>query len=181
MKELKSLSLYLYQIHVLSYFYLIHLYCFVFKVDHVGGIAKVAIRQNVAAGGFFQCSEDMVEFLEKKFPNTSSVTYFFKTIDESLLDEERSLDRLEKVETVRGSDSFHVMVFSPGEDAFKASPRICVCEKCKVNFGSCELFTEYSLSAHQLNKIFLRGNRKGQDETTSTNENESEENDIMDF
>ena len=72
-----------------------------------------------------------------------------------MLDEERSLDLLIDVATVHGSSTFHAMLFSPGKNFFKASKRICICDKCKDQFGSCEQFSEQSLNVKQLNKIHL--------------------------
>ena len=37
----------------------------------------------------------------------------------------------------------------------KASPRICLCEKCQVEYGSCELFKKYDITIKHL-KICLR-------------------------
>ena len=120
----------------------------------MGGLAKV--RQKVAAGGFFQCSDEMVQLLDTKFRNTSNVDYHFKSIDTALLDEERSLDLLIDVATVHGSSTFHTMLFSPRKNCFKASKRICICDKCRDRFGSCEQFSGYSLNVKQLSKIHLR-------------------------
>ena len=58
----------------------------------MGGLAKVVVRPKEAAGVFFQYSDDMVQFLDMKFRNTSNVVYHFKSIDTVLLDEARSLD-----------------------------------------------------------------------------------------
>ena len=38
-----------------------------FWVDHVGGLAKVAICQKVAAEGAFTNSDEMVDYLDDKF------------------------------------------------------------------------------------------------------------------
>ena len=73
-----------------------------------------------------------------------------------MLDEERSFDLLIDVATVHGSSTFHAMLFSPGKNCFKASKRICICDKCKDQFGSREQCSEYSLNLKQLNKIHLR-------------------------
>ena len=53
---------------------------YIFKVDHVGGFAKVAICQKVAAGGDFTNSNEMVDYLEDKFKDRSNLTFYFKTI-----------------------------------------------------------------------------------------------------
>ena len=53
---------------------------YIFKVDHVGGFAKAAIWQKVAAGGDFTNSNEMVDYLEDKFKDRSNLTFYFKTI-----------------------------------------------------------------------------------------------------
>ena len=78
-----------------------------------------------------------------------------KSTDTALFDEERSLDLLIDIAIVHGSSTFHAMLFSPGKNCFKPSKRICICDKCKDRFGSCEQFSEYSLNVKQLNKIHL--------------------------
>ena len=97
----------------------------------------------------------MVQFLYTKFRNTSNVEYHFKSIDTALLGEERTLDLLLDVATVHGSSTFHAMLFLPGKNRFKTPKRICICDKCKDRFGSCEQFSEYSFNVKQLNKIHL--------------------------
>ena len=84
----------------------------------MGGLAKFAVCQKVTATGFFQCFNDMVQFLDTKFRNPSNVKYHFKSIDTVLLDEERSLDLLINVATVHGSSTFHAMLFSPGKNLY---------------------------------------------------------------
>lgn len=119
----------------------------------------MAIRQEVAAGKFFADSEEMVEFLKQKFKSKEDLTYYFKTIDNMILDQERSSARLKKFKRVQGSSQFHVIIFSPGETTMKAAKRICVCEKCKESFGTCENFIDYTLSVQELNKIHLRSSK----------------------
>ena len=47
--------------------------------------------------------------------------------------------------TIDGSSLFQVMIFTPHSMHIKASPRLCLCEQCKVKFGSCERFQQYEL------------------------------------
>ena len=37
-----------------------------------------------------------------------------------------------------------------------AAPRICLCTKCQINFGSCSLFVEHNINMQQLEQINLR-------------------------
>ena len=38
----------------------------------------------------------------------------------------------------------------------KAAPRICFCEVCQEDYGSCSLFTEYDITIKHLQQICLR-------------------------
>ena len=50
------------------------------EVDHVGGLAKVAIRREVAAGQQLSNAEGMINCLEGKFGESESPIYVFKDI-----------------------------------------------------------------------------------------------------
>ena len=50
------------------------------------------------------------------------------------------------------------MVFSPGNESFIAAKLIFICDNCKVNYGSCEKFKEYSVNVGHLNKAHSRSN-----------------------
>ena len=64
------------------------------EVDHVGGLAKVAIRRQIAEGDFFANAEDMVDFLTTKYESKTHPKYFVKEIDTKVLAEERDNCRL---------------------------------------------------------------------------------------
>ena len=100
----------------------------------------------------------MVEYLDEKFGDRTSPTFFFKDIETTTLDEERASSNLLHFDTVTGSSSFHCMVFTPGKETFKASRLICICDQCKVSIGSCDRFKEYSVNVGYLNKAHLRSN-----------------------
>ena len=51
------------------------------EVDHVSGLAKVAIRREIGPGSFFANSEGMVEFLNKKVCQKINPVYYIKEID----------------------------------------------------------------------------------------------------
>ena len=57
-----------------------------------------------------------------------------------------------------GSSALQVIVFQPNSAVFRAAPRICICEHCKVSYGSRELFGDYQLSTQTLNKVSTRAN-----------------------
>ena len=48
------------------------------EVDHVGGLAKVAIWREIGAGAFFADAEDMVVFLQSKFNEKRDPAYWVK-------------------------------------------------------------------------------------------------------
>ena len=50
------------------------------EVDHVGGLAKVAIRREIAAGEMLSTAADMVDCLRRKFGESQSPPYCFKEI-----------------------------------------------------------------------------------------------------
>ena len=128
------------------------------EVDHVRGLAKVAIRREIAAGTFFANAADMVSFLNSKFGDKVNPNYCIKEIDCHLLDTERTNARLHKYHTIKGSSSFQIILFTPNSTVLKAASRICICEKCLLNYGSCSLFHEYSITVQELNKVSLRSN-----------------------
>ena len=115
------------------------------EVDHVGGIAKVAVRREIAGGAVFQKSGEITCFLEEKFGKKECPNYHIREIAEDSLDEARDEANRNIYKTVDGSSEFHVCIFSPNKTEFKASPRMCMCEKCIVQYGSCELFMSYEL------------------------------------
>ena len=125
------------------------------EVDHVGGLTKVKIRREVAAGHVLQTSSEMVEWLQTKFETKRDPIYVFKNFEQKSLEAERATQQLKRYATVNGSANFQVIVFRPNEP-MKASLRICICERCLNEYGSCELFREFTLTCNQLNKTCLR-------------------------
>ena len=77
-------------------------------------------------------------------------------MEESALEKERDADHRKKFKTVQGSADFQVMIFTPNTNTFKASPRLCLCDLCSLNYGSCALFQTYELQVQILNKVSLR-------------------------
>ena len=63
------------------------------------------------------------------------------------------------------SVKFQVTVFKPNSNSFKAANRVCVCGECRISYGSCSLFQEYSLKVDDLKEISLRS---GQEEPITT-------------
>ena len=125
------------------------------EVDHVGGLAKVIIRQRVAAGDVFLSSSTMVDYLNDKFKDSTNPEYVVKEIDCSLLEENRAAASLLAHPTIDGSSTFQVIVFKPNSDHLKAANRICVCQQCQKDYGSCNIFSSYPIICNRLNKTYL--------------------------
>ena len=88
------------------------------EVDHVGGLAKVAIRRHVGTGGVVLNVDDCIDVLKEKFGDKSNPKFCFKKItEESLRDARKS----KLFPTVPGSSKFQAMVFSPNSNVFKAA------------------------------------------------------------
>ena len=95
----------------------------------------------------------MVQFLSEKFGEKTDPGYKFKDITPEQLEEARKEQRLKIYSTIAGSSKFQV--FRPHQ-RMKASPRICLCKECQVEYGSCQLFKEYDITINHLKKICLR-------------------------
>ena len=111
----------------------------------------------------------MVDFLANKFQDREAAKYLICEIDASYLVQERARAKLRVFPTVEGSSTFQVMVFTPGKLSFKAAICICLCNKCKCKYGSYEMFQEYEMISHTLNKVSLRSS------TTDTSDDQSYE------
>ena len=98
----------------------------------------------------------MLEFLSEKFNDSESLSYVWKEIEVSQLDEARAANKLKVFETIDGSSKFHCIMFKPNGNSVKASPRICLCDDCSSDYGSCSSFKEYPLICHQLKRVLLR-------------------------
>ena len=83
------------------------------EVDHLGGLAKVAVQKQVAAVTLFMSAGEMVEFLIEKFQNKVTPNYYIKEIPSYLPDEKSAMARLIAHLTIDGSLNFQVMVFRP--------------------------------------------------------------------
>jgi hypothetical protein len=126
------------------------------EVDHVGGLAKVAIRRETAAGQTLQNAEEMVECLIEKFGSSEYPMYYFKEIKTTDLDEARERSQRTVYHTVDGSSKFQVLVVDPGSNSIKAANRICTCQKCLADYGSCSSFQEYEIQVSTFQPKTLR-------------------------
>ena len=121
------------------------------EVDHVGGIAKMSIWKAVDSGISFSNSEEMVDYLDNKFEDSTSPKYYFKEIDAKKLDQLRARARANKYKTLQGSNKFQIIVFRPNSYNLREAPRLWLCEQCKVNYGDCDLFSDFPLSVIEIN------------------------------
>ena len=53
--------------------------------------------------------------------------------------------------TITGSSTFQVMIFSPFTQNFRASTRICLCNTCIVEYGTCDNFKLYEIISQSSN------------------------------
>ena len=94
----------------------------------------------------------MISYLSDKFAGKA---YKFVEIDSQALAELRVEETMQSYDTVVGSEDFQVSLFPPGSETFKASPRLCICNLCVLNYGSCKLFKEYKVIVKQLKSTSL--------------------------
>ena len=126
------------------------------EVDHVGGIAKAALRRAIASDYFFENVGEMVEYLEEEFGDKSSPKYVVREISKYEVDEKRKTSTKFKYITLKGTNTFRTMLFNPKSPTVKASKRICICANCMEEYGSCELFTKHELQSVRMNTTSRR-------------------------
>ena len=101
-------------------------------------------------------SADMVAMLDEKFENTESLQYYFKEISTDELNPRRCENQHKEFKTIEGSSKFQVAVFTPDSRSFRAAIRLCICNSCKVEYGSCNFFETYIPIVNQLRVPTLR-------------------------
>ena len=128
------------------------------EVDHVGGVAKIAIRREVAAGEMFASAEEMTDHLVIKFADKSDPKYYYKYITEEELGRKRK--SCSSYKTIEGSSKFQVAVFTPNAPNFMAAPWICICDTCSNDYGTCSQFMPYEIIAAINTKVALKSQDK---------------------
>ena len=130
------------------------------ELDHVGGIAKVAVRQEITKGAVFSNSSEITTFLQDKFRDKEFPKYHITEITNEDIESARDPSRQKVFPTIDGSSFFQVIVFKPSKGSnnyvIKASTCLCMCEKCMLEYGLCELFAEYELRIQHLTIKNLR-------------------------
>ena len=94
------------------------------EVDHVGGLAKIAIRRYIGTGGIILDAADCINFLENKFQDKTNPKFHFREICTSLLST-RADACTKTYPTIEGSTLFQVMVFKPNCKHFRAA-HVCM-------------------------------------------------------
>ena len=84
------------------------------EVDHVGGIAKISIRREIANGACIEDADDMVTFLSSKFGEKTDPNYVVNEVDPKQLDILRADAKSKRFATIKGSSNVQIMVFTPG-------------------------------------------------------------------
>ena len=116
------------------------------EVDHVSGLAKVAIRRHVNARGVVLDANDCAVFLQEKFGQADTPAYVIQEISVELLTEMRREARLKSYPImIKGSSRFQVMVFKPNANHFRAANFLCICAQCRIEYGTCSNFLSYEL------------------------------------
>ena len=115
------------------------------EVDHVRGDAKVVVQDEIARGTIFARSSEIMPMLTKKFRDKERTKYHIVEIKTEDLDAERKSHQRKKFEHVKGSSVLQVIIFKPDQPYFKAATRLCICDQCSIEYGSCEIFSEYIL------------------------------------
>ena len=64
------------------------------------------------------------------------------------------------------------MVFNPHSSEVLASTRLCLCDKCKAEYGSCHLFTSHELRTLVLKESVLRSHNIQTEEQNTQNQSE---------
>ena len=146
------------------------------EVDHVGGIAKAALRRAIAADVFFANVSEMVEYLEEEFGDRNTPKYVVREITKLEVETSRQKASSFKYRTVQGTTTFRAILFKPNSSTIRASKRICICAKCMEDYSSCELFQEHSLQVDPVkapsrrSAALMRTTSEEESADTATNE-----------
>ena len=87
---------------------------------------------------------------------TKKTKYHIVEIKTEDLEAERKSHQRKKFERVKVSSVLQVIIFKPGQPYFKAATRLCICDQYSIEYGSCEIFSEYILNVSTYCVIPLR-------------------------
>ena len=126
------------------------------EVDCCSGVAKIAIRNEVSKGKPFSSAEDRTNFLSNKFANFIDPKYMFKVINSEELNVSCKADQKIQFKPIKGWSQFRVVIFTPKSSFVKVAPYLCICERCLVQIGSCELYGQHELISNTMKGFSLR-------------------------
>ena len=127
------------------------------EVDSCGGHFKNPVRKGIANNVHIVTSDEAANYLSNHYENKTNPEYYPSVINPDTLQEERTKRLYKDYKTVSGSDSFHVMIFSPDSKTFLASKQLCVCSNClDMRFEDCKSFRKYEPVVGQLNEKATR-------------------------
>ena len=98
------------------------------EVDRVGGVAKMSITRALLSDYFFNKNSEIISYLPDKF---AGKVYKFVETDSQALAESRA----EKPFNVMKLLLDQVTFLSPESETFRASPHLCLCDLCVLNYG----------------------------------------------
>ena len=136
---------------------------------------KIKIHSEICKGVHINGACERVKFLCEVAQDSLNPWYIMKEIEKDLLDYLRDKERYVKYNTISGSSKFRIAVFEPGSSIIKAAPHQCICNKCSDELGSCELFEEYHIVNHNLNKVFVRSCNKTQGQLEENDDNDTDD------
>jgi hypothetical protein len=139
------------------------------EIDSCGGHMKNPVREAIANKIHITTSTEAVDFLNEHYEHKISPCYDARLLSSEDLQEERERRLYKKYYTVKGSDSFHVLVFTPNSTTFLASNSLCVCTNCiDMCFERCAKFSRYEPLVGQLSEKATRS--KAPDMVSDENE-----------
>ena len=139
------------------------------EVDSCGGHLKNPVRKAIANNVHIVTSQEAADYLSSHYENKLKPEYYLSVVDPVQLKEERIKRMYKDYKTVSGSDSFHVMVFTPNAETFLASKQVCVCSSClDMYFEECSSFNENQPVVGQLNEMATRSKNMVSDVATSS-------------
>ena len=123
------------------------------KVDYTGGMAKIFINIAVSNDYFFDKSSETIYW------NLLKLKWLICLIN--LLGKHIHLLKLilklwQFDETVVRSEDFQTVLFTPGSETLKSSPRLCLCDLCVLNYVLVNFSKKYPVIVKQLKPTLLR-------------------------
>ena len=127
------------------------------EIDSCGGHLKNPVRQAIANKVHIASDIEAADYLNAHYADKTCPFYDVSTLDTDGLQGERMKRLYIQYNTVKGTDSFHVLVFKPGSNTFLAANQICVCANClDMAFEDCDSFQQYEPLVGQMSEKMTR-------------------------